>query len=137
MESRAAHTHPRNTQVPPPGCKAGCECICSLPSFGPGIFWVLLEVLRIVFGIDICPHSIIPVTWKQEYPCSDATIINIDTMFAIKVGTIYIPIHQLPTAAVNDTADLLIGHRDTLSILSPVYYLSSTCQAKRSKFPGI
>ena len=61
----------------------------------------------------------------------------IDTMFAIKVGTIYIPIHHVPTAAVNGTADLLIGHRDTLSILSPVYYLSSTCQAKRSKFPGI
>ena len=90
-------------------CKAGCGCICSLPSFSPGIFWVLLEVLRIVFGIDFCPHSIIPVTWKQEYPCSDATII--DTMCAIKVGTIYIPMHQVPTAAVKDTADLLIEHR--------------------------
>ena len=100
-------------------------------SFGPGIFWVLLEVLRIVFGIDFCLHSIIPVIWNPEYPCVDATII--DTMCAIKVGTIYVPTHQVPTAAVKDTADLLIEHRK-FSILSPVYYLSSTCQAKRSKF---
>ena len=43
-------------------------------SFGPGIFWVLLELLGIVFGTDFCPHSIIPVFWTAEYPRSDATI---------------------------------------------------------------
>ena len=32
-------------------------------------------------------------------------------MCAVKMGTIYTPIHQVPTAAVNDTADLLIERR--------------------------
>ena len=31
-------------------------------------------------------------------------------MCAIKMDTIYIPIHQLPTEVVNDTADLLIAN---------------------------
>ena len=37
------------------------------------------------------------------------------------MGTIYIPLHQLPTAVVNDTADLLIEHRtlDARGKLSP------------------
>ena len=29
---------------------------------------ILLEALRIFFGFDFCPHSIIPVTWNPEYP---------------------------------------------------------------------
>ena len=29
---------------------------------------VLLEALRIFWGFDFCPHSIIPVTWNPEYP---------------------------------------------------------------------
>ena len=68
-----------------------------------------MEVLVIFWGFDFCPHSVIPVTWNPEEPPWDATVI--DTMCAIKMGTIYIPLHQLPTAVVNDTADLLIEHR--------------------------
>ena len=30
--------------------------------------WVLLEVLRIFFGFDFCPHSSILVTWNPEHP---------------------------------------------------------------------
>ena len=62
-----------------------------------------------VFRIDFCPHSIIPVTWNPGYPRPDATII--DTMCAIKVGRIYFSIHQVPTTTVKDTVDLLIEHR--------------------------
>ena len=40
-------------------------------------------------------------------------------MCAIKVGTIYFPIHQVPTAAVKDTADLLIEHRKLTLPLRP------------------
>ena len=76
-----------------------------------------MEVLGIVFGIHFCPHSIIPVTWYPGYPRPDATIIH--TMCAIKVGTIYFPIHQVPTAAVKDTADLLIEHRKLTLPLRP------------------
>ena len=32
------------------------------------IFWVVLEALGIFFGFDFYPHSIIPITWHQEYP---------------------------------------------------------------------
>ena len=48
---------------------------------------------------------------------SDATII--DTMCAIEVGTIYFPIHQVRTAAVKDTPDLLIEHRKLTLPLHP------------------
>ena len=56
----------------------------------------------------------------------------IDTMCAIKVGTILISIHQLPIASVKDTADLLIELRKlTLPLLlspgggggTPIHYL--------------
>ena len=35
---------------------------------GVGFFWVLLEALGIFLGLDFWLHSIIPVTWKPEYP---------------------------------------------------------------------
>ena len=38
-------------------------------NFWSGFFWgVLLEALRIFWGFDFCPHSIIRVTWNPEYP---------------------------------------------------------------------
>ena len=81
-------------------------------------FFILLEV-RLLFGFDFCPHSIIPVTCNPENRCCDATII--DTMFAIKVGTIYIPIHQVPKAAVKDTAaDLLIVNQKHTPLPPPL-----------------
>ena len=42
-------------------------------------------------------------------------------MFAIKVGTIYIPIHQVPKAAVKDTAaDLLIVNQKHTPLPPPL-----------------
>ena len=46
-------------------------------------------------------------------------------MCAIKMGTIDIPIHQLPTAVVNDTADLLIEHRKLTLLRRPWKIVSS------------
>ena len=38
-------------------------------NFWSGFFGgVLLEALRIFWGFDFCPHSIIRVTWNPEYP---------------------------------------------------------------------
>ena len=37
----------------------------------------------------------------------------------IKVSTIYIPIHQVPTPAIKDTADLLTEHRNLTLPLRP------------------
>ena len=82
-------------------------------SFGPGIFWVLLEVLGIVFGIDFCPTQSSPSLGIRSTPA------RMLLSCAIKVGTIYFPIHQVPTAAVKDTADLLIEHRKLTLPLRP------------------
>ena len=36
-------------------------------NFGPGIFWgVFWKPLRIFWGFNFCPHSIIPVSWNSE-----------------------------------------------------------------------
>ena len=39
-------------------------------------FLGIIGTPRDSFGIDFCPHSIIPVSWNSEYPRSDATIID-------------------------------------------------------------
>ena len=59
-------------------------------------FGILLEALRIFFGFDFCPHSIIPVTWNPEYPqpWQEGELIHKGRLFdilytcmAYKVGT--------------------------------------------------
>ena len=74
-------------------------------------------------GFDFWPNSIIPVAGNPEYPLpSPPPPLPPSTgmqLCAIELGTIYIPIQQVYTSAVKDTADWLVEHRKLTLPLRP------------------
>ena len=61
-----------------------------------GFFWVLLEALGILLGLDFWLHSIMPVTWNPKYPpweltASSRTCIHFLTQTPLRGWGLYAP----------------------------------------------